>query len=173
MTKPDTSFAVFRKEDAVDFEASGAMTPPEPGTFDVEAAQRLRDAAVDKGAANELLFAAGGMSLARVWFKSHYPLPRHSHDCDCLYLITAGSLRLGTEELGPGDGFYIGANVPYTYVAGDSGVELLEFRAATEFGIKLMGANAAWGKKALQIVQDRRDAWLNEKRPSETEASRR
>ena len=160
-------FAIFRASESVDFEESGVMSAPAAGSFDVDAVTKLMQAGIDNGANNELLFSGGGMSLAKVWFKSGYPLPRHSHDCACLYYITAGSLRLGKEDLGPGDGFFVGMDVPYTYIAGPDGVELLEFRAATEFGIALLGANAKWGAKALEQLQSRTDAWKSERRPSE------
>ena len=87
-------FAIFRASESVDFEESGVMSAPAAGSFDVDAVTKLMQAGIDHGANNELLFSGGGMSLAKVWFKSGYPLPRHSHDCACLYYITAGSLRL-------------------------------------------------------------------------------
>lgn len=166
MNEETIRFAIYRGGDAIDFDASGAMSPPEPGTFDPDSVQALVDAGIYEGSDNDLLFSGAGMSLARVWFKSGYPLPRHSHDCDCLYYILAGSLRIGTEELGPGDGFFVGNSVPYTYEAGPQGVELLEFRNATEFGIRLLGANARWGAKALETVQERRAHWQDEVPPS-------
>lgn len=167
MLQNDKSFAIFRASDSTDFEASGAMSPPAPGSFDANAVTELIQAGVDAGANNELIFSASGMSLAKVWFKSGYPLPRHSQDCACLYYITAGSLRLGTEELTAGDGFFVGADVPYTYTAGPHGVELLEFRAATQFGITLLGANAKWGAKARGQVMSKSEAWKTEQRPSD------
>lgn len=167
MADDPTQFAIFRAADAVDFDASGAMSPPEPGSFDLQCALDLMDAGVAKGSDHQLVFSGGGMSLARVWFKSGYPLPRHSHDCACLYYIVAGSLRLGQDELGPGDGFYVGAGVPYTYVAGSKGVELLEFRSQTQFGIELLGMTAGWTRKAVASVKERVEAWEAEQRPSE------
>lgn len=168
MDQTDPKFAIFRKADAVDFDASGVMSAPEPGTFDLEAAGKLAEiGVVEQGANNELLFCGGDMSLTKVWFKSGFPLPRHSHDCACLYYILAGSVSMGSEVLEAGDGFYVGAEVPYTYKVGKDGVELLEFRAATEFGIRLLGANAAWGRKALAEVQKTMPNWPDEPRPSE------
>lgn len=167
MKDENPKFAVFREEDAVDFDESGAMSPPQEGTFDPAVVMKLVEAGVYDGSKNDLLFSGSGMSLAKVWFKSGYPLPRHSHDCDCLYYILAGSIRLGSEELGKGDGFFVGKDVPYTYVAGNDGAELLEFRAATQFDIKLLGANAKWGEKAVASVTERRASWQTEKRPSE------
>jgi quercetin dioxygenase-like cupin family protein len=166
MTDPSERFAVFRAADAIDFDASGAMSPPEPGTFDLQAVSALLDAGIGAGAEHELVFSGGGMSLARVWFKSGYPLPRHSHDCACLYYILAGGLILGTERLGPGDGFFVDAGVPYAYTAGETGVELLEFRSETRFGIQLLGMTLGWAQKAAARVRSRSPAWADEQRPS-------
>lgn len=165
----DTSdrFVIFRATEATDFDASGAMSPPAPGTFDPQAVAELLDAGMSGGAEHELVFSGGGMSLARIWFKSGYPLPRHSHDCACLYYILAGSLTLGTEKLGVGDGFFVGEGVPYTYTAGECGVELLEFRAETRFGIELLGMTSGWARKAAARVKDRAPAWTQERRPSQ------
>lgn len=160
-------FAIFRGSESIDFDASGAMSPPAPGTFDLQAVGELLDAGIAEGAEHDLVFSGGGMSLAKIWFKSGYPLPRHSHDCACLYYILAGSLTLGTEELGPGDGFFAGEGVPYTYTAGDCGVELLEFRAETHFGIELLGMTSSWARKAVARVRDRAPAWAEEPRPSQ------
>jgi hypothetical protein len=168
MTQANTKFALFKASDAVNFDQSGVMSAPEPGTFDVESAKELaEEGVVAQGANNELLFVGGGMSLTKVWFKSGFPLPRHSHDCACLYYILAGSVSMGNEVLEAGDGFFVGEDVPYTYKVGPQGVELLEFRAATEFGIRLLGANADWGKKALASARKAMPNWPSEPRPSE------
>ena len=97
------------------------------------------------GTTVKLLFSMPGMSLTHAWFKSGFPLPRHSHDTDCLYYIVAGSIRIGTEELGKGDGFFVGADVPYAYTPGADGVEILEFRASNAFDIKLLANNPLFG----------------------------
>lgn len=168
MAETDTKFALFKASDAVDFEESGVMSPPQPGTFDLETARKLsEEGVVAQGANNELLFLGGGMTLTKVWFKSGFPLPRHSHDCSCLYYIIAGSVSLGDEVLQAGDGFFVGADVPYTYKVGEEGVELLEFRAATQFDIRLLGANAEWGKKALAAAKKAMPKWPDEPRPSQ------
>lgn len=166
MVATSEKFIVFRAADAIDFDASGAMSPPAPGSFDMQAASELIEAGIGAGADHELVFSGGGMSLARVWFKSGYPLPRHSHDCACLYYILAGELVLGTERLGPGDGFFVEAGVPYAYFAGEAGVELLEFRAQTRFGIQLLGMTQGWAQRAAARVRDRSPAWADEQRPS-------
>ena len=78
-------------------------------------------------------------------------------------------MRLGSEELGPGDGFFVGADVPYTYTTGENGVELLEFRASTDFDIKLLAGSQKWYDKALETVESKRDVWPDEARPSKRE----
>ena len=36
-----------------------------------------------------------------MWFKPHYPLPRHTHDVDCLYYVVSGTAVMGNQELRP------------------------------------------------------------------------
>jgi hypothetical protein len=129
---------------------------------------RVTAAGIAAGHENRLLFSAAGLSLTYVWFKSGYPLPRHSHDVDCLYYIVGGALRLGSETLGKGDGFLIGAGVPYTYTPGPEGVEVLEFRASDAFDITVLANNPAFWDRALKTVTERHDAWTDEPRPSAT-----
>jgi hypothetical protein len=104
-----------------------------------------------------------------VWFKSGYPLPRHTHNCDCLYYIIGGSLRIGQEKLGPGDGFFVGRDVPYTYKAGDAGVEVLEFRATNAFDIKVLADNQLFWEAAVKTAVAQRSTWVTEKPPSLSE----
>src|SRR5215831_8504490 len=57
------------------------------------------------GAKTVLLFREPGdegMSLAYIWFKSGYILPRHAHDTDCLYYVLAGELQMGSRVLKKG-----------------------------------------------------------------------
>lgn len=168
-TSDSTQFAVFRAHDAVDFESAGLMSPPELTTVQMEGAIALDQAGYAAGHCIKLLFSGPGMSLAHVWFKSGFPLPRHSHDIDCLYYILAGTIQLGTKELGPGDGFFVGADVPYTYTPGSQGVELLEFRASSAFGIRLLANNPAYWAKAAEAVRLNRDTWKSEQPPSTLE----
>src|SRR5262249_23472893 len=84
---------------------------------------RLIAAGINDGSVVKMLFSAPGFSLAYVWFKANFPLARHSHNTDCLYYIIAGGLKLGTEALGPGDGFLLPSGTPYTYAVGPEGVE--------------------------------------------------
>jgi hypothetical protein len=72
---------------------------------------------------------------------------------------------MGSELLGPGDGFFVGADVPYTYTPGEEGVEVLEIRPSNAFDIKVMGNTAALQEKFMQTVIGRQDAWAKETRP--------
>jgi hypothetical protein len=161
----DPKFALFRAKDAESFEESGLMSVGEMSETVIEGSTRLAQEGYEAGHQLKLLFAMPGMSLTHVWFKSGFPLPRHSHDADCLYYIIAGNLRIGTEELGAGDGFYVGSDVPYAYTPGDQGVELLEFRSSNAFDIKLLANNPAFWERAADTVRAKKDVWPDEAMP--------
>lgn len=159
-------FAIFRASDASHFEESGMMATVPPREAEMAGSVAAVEAGVLDGTTVHLLFEMPGMSLAHAWFKSGFPLPRHSHNVDCLYFILGGSLRLGSEELGAGDGFFVGADVPYAYVPGPEGVEVLEFRVSNSFDIRLFANNPAFWAKAVESVKAKQGAWPNETPPS-------
>lgn len=161
-----TPFAIFRAEQAKDYEESEIMSPSSASEFDPEGSAATIDAGILEGSKVSLLFERPGMSLTHAWFKSGFPLPRHSHDADCLYFILAGSLRIGVEELSAGDGFFVGANVPYAYTPGPQGVEVLEFRTADAFDIRVLAKNPAFWRKAAEMVAGKRELWKDETPPS-------
>ena len=68
----------------------------------------------------KVLFQAAddGMSLVWSWFGPDYPLPRHSHNADCLYYVVAGEARMGNRVIAAGAGFFVPAGAPYAYTAG-------------------------------------------------------
>lgn len=160
-------FEVFKAKDSADFEASGMMYgagPIAPAIAD--ASQALIDAGMLEGSNLRVLFRRqGGFSLTHVWFKSGFPLPLHSHSSPCLYYIVAGSLRIGTQELGPGDGFYLDSNMPYIYTPGPNGVEVLEFRDTDRFDIRIRSRNVKWWHKALEKLKLAKLAWPGQTRP--------
>jgi quercetin dioxygenase-like cupin family protein len=163
--KPASRFAIFRGADAPAFSEIDVMdydgvTPELEANF-----ARLAEAGVDEGQTVKLLFSAPGFSLTYAWFKSGFPLPRHSHDADCLYYIVAGSLTLGTETLGAGDGFFVPAEAAYAYVPGPEGVEVLEFRTADHFNIKFLAGSSAFWSRALETVRTERSSWAGQRRP--------
>jgi hypothetical protein len=159
-------FTVFRARDAVDYTEEGPMTGTPITTAEAEGGEALVRGGMLDGSHLKLMFSRPGLSLTYVWFKSGFPLPRHSHSADCLYVIIAGSLRIGTEELGPGDGFFIGTDVPYAYTPGSDGVEVLEIRTANNFDIKLLANNPAWWDKAAERLAENRVKWPEQTPPS-------
>jgi hypothetical protein len=159
-------FAIFRAKDALT-EAQAAIMDYEPIPAAVTEGSKLAtEAGVEAGHQLRVLFSIPGFSLVYVWFKSGFPLPRHTHNVDCLYYIVGGSLKLGTEVLASGDGFFIGKDVPYTYTAGEQGVEVLEFRASNRFNIDILANNPAFWNQAVATVRERRETWLAERQPT-------
>jgi hypothetical protein len=164
-TKSAGKFAIYRgaaapafsEIDVMDYEG---MTPQLEETF-----AQLGEAGIDDGQTVKMLFSAPGFSLTYAWFKSGFPLPRHSHNADCLYYIVAGSLTLGSETLGAGDGFFVPADGAYAYTPGPDGVEVLEFRHAQHFNIKFLAGNPAFWNKALETVRSERAGWGEQQRP--------
>ncbi|MGR4864727.1 cupin domain-containing protein [Caulobacter sp. LARHSG274] len=161
-------FALFRSADSRDFEQSGIMSQGAPTQIEMAGAVAAVDAGMLEGTTVRLLFDLPGLSLTHAWFKSGFPLPRHTHNVDCLYYILAGALRIGIEDLGRGDGFFVGAGVPYSYLPGPEGVEVLEFRGSNSFDIRLMADNPAFWAKAVESVERRRDGWAKESPPSQS-----
>lgn len=158
-------FEIFRALGARDYAEGGPMHLAETSDREMAGMTALADAGLLEGSRVKLLYSRPGMSLTYVWFKSGYPLPLHSHSTDCLYFIVAGSLRIGTEELGPGDGFFLGTDVPYAYVPGDEGVEVLEFRTSNSFDFKSLGKTAAYWEKAVKNLSAARENWDEETVP--------
>ncbi len=112
--------------------------------FDALAEKHGREAAREKvhemvesylpGATATVLFnqdSENGMSLAHIWFGPNFELFRHSHPAygDCLYLILAGEVSVGSRKLGPGSTIFVPNGQPYKYTAGPEGVEILEYRS--------------------------------------------
>lgn len=159
-------FEIFRKADYRDYGEHQIMDIVADSPAIVDGLTQFHREGASAGQQVKMAYSRPGFSLTHVWFKSGYPLPLHSHSSDCLYYIVAGSVRMGHEELGPGDGFFVGKEVPYTYETGPEGVEVLEFRNTDDFNIRFMAkAAAAWDKAAARI-QARRDDWESEVPPS-------
>ncbi len=155
----NSKFRIFRAADA-----PGLM---EAGCMEVKPFTPVQRAGMNKAVAAgymegdeiRVLTDLPGFGLTHVWFKAGYQLPLHSHDADCMYYVIAGSLRLGTEELGPRDSFFVPAGVPYTYKPGPDGVEVLEIRHANHFDFVNHANGEAWWNKASEEIASRRESW--------------
>jgi hypothetical protein len=159
---PMTTMKIFRAADAPslaessqDHEMSYVMTPDSQAGI-----LQLIEAGIGDGTVVKSLFSAPGFSLVYAWFKPYFPLARHSHNTDCLYYVISGSLRLGTEELGAGDGFFLPKDVPYTYRIGADGLEILEFRHTSHFEFRAASSSQAYWDKAVATVKSNREAWM-------------
>ena len=158
-------FKIYRAAEAPSFSEVSCMETVGLSPAIIDGIQRAGEAGADDANVVKLLFSMPGMSLTYAWFKSGFPLPLHSHNAECLYYIVAGTLRLGTEQLGAGDGFFVGTDVPYTYTPGPQGVEVLEFRTADHFDIRFLGKTEAYWDKTVATLQQRRDVWTSERPP--------
>jgi hypothetical protein len=154
----DRGLRVFRRADAVDLAATTIMSRPVMDP--VPDPDILAAVGNTSGYLNKVLFGdpdAGGMSLIRLWYAPHYALPRHSHDVDCLYYVVAGEAHLGNQVVPAGDGFFVPAGAPYAYTAGPEGVEVLEFRTTSTFGIHVNESLGRWAQLADTARQHRED----------------
>lgn len=160
------SFTIYRAKDAPTLMETGHMSIAPISPEHRAGVMKAVDAGYTKGDVVKVLVDLPGFSLTHAWLKKNYPLALHTHDSDCLYYIVAGSLRLGTEELGPRDSFFVPANVPYTYRPGPNGVEVLEYRHATDFNFVNLSKTQAFWDKATQVVKDNVEDWETAKPPS-------
>lgn len=158
----EKKFHLFRYSNMPELAEAQIMEMSLPVTLPPELYASI-EAGLPEGSEARVIFSGFGLSLVHVWFKRHFPLPLHSHNADCVYYIIGGDLRIGTEELRTGDGFFIPAGVPYTYTPGERGVELIEVRNSESFDYREKPTAAFW-KKALKTVQENRDNWANARR---------
>lgn len=161
----DKRFEIFRGADAPGLEECGCMTWESEAPNLAAAQPRMMEAPVARGDRAEVPYRRENMSLARAWFKSGFPLPLHTHDSDCLYYIVAGSVRMGATVLEAGDGFFVGADVPYSYTAGPEGVEILEFRNTDRFNIRVKDKTAEGWEKSIEAMREASRNWADESLP--------
>jgi quercetin dioxygenase-like cupin family protein len=100
-----------------------------------------------------------GFSLVHVSFAPHYPLPRHSHNVDCLYFVVRGEVVLGNRVVSAGEGFFVPKDHPYAYSAGPDGVDLLEFRHATTFDFVVREADPDRWRTIIDIARANQALW--------------
>jgi len=161
VTERRQGISIFRAAEATDLMATDFMSAPEMS----QAAREGLSGAVAAGAATGaevkvLARDAGGFSLVHVWFKPNYPLPRHSHDADCMYYVISGSAVMGSQTLRAGDAFFVPEDAPYQYNAGPEGVEVLEVRhGVARFDMKIPDASPQRWKAMLDTVEANRAGW--------------
>ena len=161
-----SGFEIFRTSDAPGLSETTHMDMPGITPEMEQGIALAGEAGADEGQVVKTLFSRPGFSLTYAWFKSGFPLPPHTHNADCLYYIVAGSLQLGTETLGAGDGFFVGVDKAYSYTPGPDGVEVLEFRSKEDFDIKFLVKSVANWSKIADKVSAKRDDWGKEVPPS-------
>jgi len=150
----------FSSTDAPSIEEDGMMSPPQ---IDKSIHAQLDTSPVADGQRVTVLFKGEGptgFSLVHAWFGAGFRLPRHSHSADCLYYVLSGELVMGTRVLKAGEGFFVKADAPYTYTAGPDGVEVLEFRSATSFDMKVFDQTVERWKPIVEAAIANRDRWI-------------
>lgn len=165
MSDDATRFQVFRAAAAPTLEQTDVLRYEGLTPEIREGLGQLVEAGIQEGSFAKILINIPGFSLAYAWHKSDYPLPLHSHDSDCCYLIIAGELKVGAETLGKGDGMFVPAGSPYTFTTGPDGVEFIEYRHANSWNIVFKYRNAESWAKAAATASERRDAWQTEAQP--------
>jgi mannose-6-phosphate isomerase-like protein (cupin superfamily) len=105
----------------------------------------------------------GGISVVYLYFKPNFPLFRHMHDVDSLYVVVSGSvvdfMGDGT-TLKPGDCFAVRAGHPYYYTAGPQGVEVLEmFRGGGNLTVIYTDNPPERLQQAQDAVKANAEAW--------------
>jgi hypothetical protein len=160
-----TKFQIFRAATAPTLEQSHVLRFEGITPEIDQGLKQAVEAGIGEGSFAKILINVPGFSLAYAWHKSDYPLPLHSHDSDCCYLVIAGEMTVGTETLGKGDGMFVPANSAYTFFTGAEGVEFIEYRNVNSWNIVFKSKNPAAWEKVAQKAGARREAWLTEPQP--------
>ena len=165
-TQSETAFEIFRIAESPVLNETGHLEYAGVTPVIEAGLTKAGEAGADEGNVVKTLFSKPGFSLTHAWFKSGFPLPLHTHNTDCLYYIVAGTLQLGNETLGAGDGFFVGKDKAYRYTPGPQGVEVLEFRHAENFDIKFLAKSVGVWDKIAATVSDLKPSWASEVPPS-------
>ncbi len=134
------------------------MSMPE---YDPAAGEQFMEWALGGGHVVKVLYREGDMSLVWSWFGPGYTLPRHSHSADCLYFVVSGEAHVGNRTVVAGAGFFVPSGAPYAYSAGPQGIQVLEFRGATSFDMKITEGVDRWDR-ILETVRANSAAWQEE-----------
>jgi len=155
---------IFRAQEAVDVDETDFLVRSEVSPGALHGISASVDAGASDGSELRLLVRdAGGFSLLHAWFKANFPLPRHTHNADCMYYVISGSAVMGSQVLRAGDSFFVPAGAPYQYSAGPEGVEVLEVRhGAEQFDITLADVSPARWQAMAQTIEANRQRWAGE-----------
>ncbi len=159
-TKPRARLRIYRAKDSRSVDGE-LMPVVGMGADDVEGMGAAMTAGLEAGATSRLIMAdeATGMSLTYARFKAGFLLPRHSHDAHCAYYVISGEAHLGGAVLEAGDAFVVPADHLYSYRAGPEGVEVMEFRSATEFHFRFGGNDPGFWGQVLAATAANAEAW--------------
>jgi mannose-6-phosphate isomerase-like protein (cupin superfamily) len=156
--------SLFRAKDAIDLYETDLMSKPDMSAEADSALMAGVAEGLGAGAQTKVLLRQsddeGGFSLVTLWFKPDFPLPRHTHDVDCLYYVISGSAVMGSQTLRAGDGFFVPKDAPYQYSAGAEGVEVLEIRHGVEhFDMKIPDMRPEVSRAMTETARSRRQEW--------------
>jgi hypothetical protein len=159
-----TKMSFYCAADAPQIEHDGIMELPD---LNPEIFTELDVAPVFDGQRVTVLYKGegpDGFSLVHSWFGPGFKLPRHSHSADCLYYVISGEIHVGKRVLRGGDGFFIAADAPYTYTVGtEVAAEVLEFRTATSFDMKVTDQTPAQWRPIVEAAVANHERWLAER----------
>jgi len=158
---------IFRAADAVPLQETDFMDPPTMSDDARAGLGKLVGTGAATGADVRVLNRStpdsGGFSLVHCWFKAEYPLPRHSHDADCMYYVISGEAHMGNQVLRAGDSFFLPADAPYGYTPGPDGVEILEIRKDCDrFDMKIADAPESRWQAMADTSAEHREQWAAE-----------
>ena len=162
--KPAKQMQVFRRNEGPPADDYFEIVPH--GPVAEKGLEQAAEAGMGDGGSFNMLFMGDDFTLLQAWMKPGYPLPLHTHNTDCLYFVSRGSMKMGTVELNAGDGVFMPAGTPYTVKPGEDGVEFLEFRPKGEYDMQVLSKNQAFWDKALTTIGKKREDWLVQERPS-------
>jgi quercetin dioxygenase-like cupin family protein len=149
----------FQAEKARPLDEEGMMSP---ARVDQSVYQELDLSPISGGSDVRVLFRSEGpdaFSLVHARFQPGYRLPRHTHSTDCLYFVVSGEAIMGNRVIPAGDGFFVRANSPYAYAAGEEGAEVLEFRASTSFDINVLDQTVERWRAIVEAATANRHRW--------------
>lgn len=164
-TTTSPGFQIFRAADAPNLNETTCMDIAPMTDAQRQGMRKMVDAGYLHGDVVNVLVDLPGFALAHAWLKKDYPLTLHSHNSDCMYYVVSGSLRMGTETLGPRDCFFVPKDVPYTYRPGPEGVEVLEFRHTGQFDFVNHSKGEAFYDKGAEAIAANVEGWKVAKRP--------